>query len=425
MPLHVTLLPFGSAGDVLPFLWLGRQLRARGHEVTVVTSCIFAEAVTAAGLGFVPVGRAEDFERIMADPQLWKIGAGTKRVFQIAGEAAAHYIEAIEILATSACRPDLLLAPCTAFGARLARESLGIPLVTVHLQPSVFVSAHELPVLFPGMELLNRLPLWLRRGLVKLPNPVDRYTGPAVAALCRSRGLIPPRSLWWDWGNSPDGVLALFPEWFARPQPDWPQPLLQWDFPLEDLAAERPLDPDLLTFLEAGEAPVVFTPGSANVQARRFFEVALAAVRATGLRAVFVTRTLEQLPKDLPDSVQAVTYAPFSPLLRRAAAFVHHGGIGTLAQGFAAGLPQIVMPMAHDQPDNAHRLVRLGAGLSLPPRHFTPERLASALLACRENPALCAAAQSCAKRLHNRPDPGGLVDWLEARSLRQAGSGDL
>lgn len=416
--MHVTLLPFGSAGDVLPFLWLGRQLRARGHEVTVVSACVFAEAAVAAGFAFVPLGRPEDFDGFIADPQIWKLGAGTKKVFQFAGAAAATYAEAIETLAASGRRPDLLLAPCTAFGARLARESLGIPLVTVHLQPAVFVSAHELPVLLPGMELVNRLPLWLRRLLVRVPNPADRYAGPAVAALCRSRGLTPPRSLWWDWGNSPDGVLALFPEWFARPQPDWPQPLRQWDFSLEDLASERPLEPALTTFLEAGTPPVVFTPGSANIQARQFFEVALAAVRETGVRAVFVTRAPEQLPADLPESVHAVAYAPFSPLLRRASAFVHHGGIGTLSQGFAAGLPQIVMPMAHDQPDNAYRLVRLGAGLSLPPRRFTPERLAAALIACRDDTTLRAAAQACARRLQERPDPAALVDWLEARSMR-------
>lgn len=414
--MHVTLLPFGSAGDVLPFLWLGRQLRARGHEVTVVSACVFAEAAVAAGFEYVPLGRPEDFEGFIADPQIWKLGAGTKKIFQFAGAAAGVYAGAIETLAASGRRPDLLLAPCTAFGARLARESLGIPLVTVHLQPAVFISAHELPVLLPGMQLLNRLPLALRKLLLRVPNPADRYAGPEVAVLCRSREVTPPRRLWWDWGNSPDGVLALFPEWFARPQPDWPQPLCQWDFPLEDLASERPLDSALQAFLEVGEPPVVFTPGSANIQARRFFEVALAAVRQTGLRSVFVTRALEQLPADLPETVHAAAYVPFSPLLRRASAFVHHGGVGTLSQGFAAGLPQIVMPMAHDQPDNAHRLVRLGAGLSLPPRRFTPDRLATALRTCRDDRTLRAAALACARRLQTRPDPGALVDWLESRA---------
>ena len=39
---------------------------------------------------------------------------------------------------------------------------------------------------------------------------------------------------------------------------------------------------------------------------------------------------------------------------------VHHGGIGTTAQALAAGVPQLIMPLAHDQPDNAARVQRLG-----------------------------------------------------------------
>jgi rhamnosyltransferase subunit B len=41
---------------------------------------------------------------------------------------------------------------------------------------------------------------------------------------------------------------------------------------------------------------------------------------------------------------------------------VHHGGIGTTAQALRAGRPQLVIPMAHDQFDNAARVKRLGVG---------------------------------------------------------------
>ncbi|HCN31090.1 MAG TPA: glycosyl transferase [Verrucomicrobiales bacterium] len=419
--MHVVLTPFGSAGDVLPFIWLGRQLKARGHRVTMVTACLFEKAARAAGLAFIPLGKPEDFERMIADPRVWRLGSGTKLVFEFAGHAAGAYLAEIERLAQAGDRPGLLLAPCTAFGARAAREALGIPLVTVHLQPAVFLSAHEPPVILPGMEHLRRLPLWMRRLLLRAPNPADLFAGPLVRALCARRGVPPPRSLWWDWGNSPDGVLALFPEWFAAPQPDWPENVFQWDFPLEDLSLEHELGAELREFLAAGEKPVVFTPGSANIQARRFFEAALEAVTRAGCRAVFVTRTLAQVPARLPPSVLAVEYAPFSTLLRHAAAFVHHGGIGTLSQGFAAGLPQVVMPMAHDQPDNAHRLTRLGAGLSLPPRRFTPARVAAALDECLRNQRLIESARQCAARLHPRADSRPMLEWLENRASPQEG----
>jgi rhamnosyltransferase subunit B len=57
-------------------------------------------------------------------------------------------------------------------------------------------------------------------------------------------------------------------------------------------------------------------------------------------------------------------------VLPRAAVLVHHGGIGTAAQALAAGIPQLVVPSAHDQPDNAVRIRRLGVGDFLLPRAY-------------------------------------------------------
>jgi rhamnosyltransferase subunit B len=54
-----------------------------------------------------------------------------------------------------------------------------------------------------------------------------------------------------------------------------------------------------------------------------------------------------------------------STLLPRSAALVHHGGIGTAAQALAAGIPQLVVPFAYDQFDNAERLRHLGCGASV------------------------------------------------------------
>jgi UDP:flavonoid glycosyltransferase YjiC (YdhE family) len=73
----------------------------------------------------------------------------------------------------------------------------------------------------------------------------------------------------------------------------------------------------------------------------------------------------------LPKTVRHFSYAPFSKILPRAAALVHHGGIGTSAQAMAAGCRQLITPFAHDQFDNAHRLCRLGVGRSIDARKYT------------------------------------------------------
>lgn len=415
---HIGLLPFGSAGDVLPFLWLGRLLKSRGHRVTMVVSCVFADTARNAGLEVISLGSQEDFDRFIADPRVWQLYHGTRMVFEFAGASTETFFRPIAQLQSTADHFDLLLAPATVFGARLAREKFGIALITVHLQPAVMISAYEPPVLFNGMEHFRRLPLWLKQALISVPNPADRFASPAVVKACQIEGVPPPRSLWWDWANSPDGSLCLFPEWFAQPQPDWPANIKQWDFPLEDLATERPLRPELQEFLEQVEKPIVFTPGSANIQAERFFRVALEAVTHLKKRAIFITRKLAQLPPDLPPYVLAVEYAAFSTLLPKCAVFVHHGGIGTLSQALAAGIPQLIMAMAHDQPDNAYRIARMGAGLTLTPRSFTVRHVTAAILRLSQEIRFKETCQKLALRVRDIRPSDELLDWIEARLSR-------
>lgn len=411
---HIALAPLGSAGDVLPFLWLARQLRARGHAVTLMTANPFRHAVERAGVSFISLSTDEEFFTVQKDPRLWKPYRGTQFVFDHVGRNAARYHEAL--LALHRSQPvDLVLAPVIAFGARIFREAARVPMVTAHLQPAVIFSLHDTPVFFNGTAWMKKLPRVLKRVMFALPNPANRCALPHVRAACRAAGVPPPRSLAREWWHSPDGVLMLFPDWYSPPQPDWPRESFQHAFPLEDLAAEEPLPPALGAFLESGPAPVVFTAGSANVQAAEFFRVALEASRRIGARAVLATRDHSQLPPSLPPEVCAVEYVAFSRVLPQAAAFVHHGGIGTLSQGFAAGVPQLLTPMAHDQPDNAERLSRLGAGLSLSPARFTTKNAASALRRLTSEPSFAAASRLCARRIKEAPTTEAMLQWLEDR----------
>jgi UDP:flavonoid glycosyltransferase YjiC (YdhE family) len=197
------------------------------------------------------------------------------------------------------------------------------------------------------------------------------------------------------WLHSPQRTIGLFPDWFGDPQPDWPVQSRLAGFVLSDApvgpaltdrespARTRPTGEEghesLGAFIAGGPPPVVFTAGSANRQARRFFSTAIEASGRIGRRAVLVTGYGEHLPSTLPGHVHHARYVPFTALFPRAAAVVHHGGVGTCAQGFAAGVPQLVMPMGFDQPDNAWRVAGLGAGETIAPSAFTPRRVSKAL----------------------------------------------
>jgi UDP:flavonoid glycosyltransferase YjiC (YdhE family) len=268
----------------------------------------------------------------------------------------------------------VVVAQPLAFAARIAQEALGVPLATVHLHPFLLRSACD-PLLFPA----------------RAPRPVKRIVHRAIDALVDLRigrelnafraglGLSPVHRIALHWWNSPDLVLAPFPAWLAPRQPDWPAPTLQTGFALFDESGVTPAPEGLGAFLDAGAPPVVFAAPSWMRHGRRFFQVAVEACRLSGRRGVLLTRFPEQLPAQLPDAVRHFDFVPYGALLPRAAALVHHGGMGNLACALAAGIPQLVSPIHLDHPHNAALVCQLGVAARLGPRAWRPARVARAL----------------------------------------------
>ncbi|MBW3540632.1 MAG: glycosyltransferase, partial [Planctomycetes bacterium] len=95
----------------------------------------------------------------------------------------------------------------------------------------------------------------------------------------------------------------------------------------------------------------------------------------------------------------AIDYAPYGQVFPRAAAVVHHGGVGTTALAMRCGCPMLVVPFAWDQWDNAHRAVRLGIARTIERRHYTPARAAGELRKLLNDPAYSQRAQQVAARM--------------------------
>jgi UDP:flavonoid glycosyltransferase YjiC (YdhE family) len=134
-------------------------------------------------------------------------------------------------------------------------------------------------------------------------------------------------------------------------------------------------------------------------------------------RGLLLTRHTDHLPPDLPPGVIHVPYAPFSELLPRCAALVHHGGIGTMSQALAAGVPQIIQPMSHDQPDNAERVTRLGVGAELPVKKFRGPRVAETLRTLIESPDVAAKCKVVAERFVNARPIEQTCDLIEGLAV--------
>jgi rhamnosyltransferase subunit B len=112
------------------------------------------------------------------------------------------------------------------------------------------------------------------------------------------------------------------------------------------------------------------------------------------------------------DSI-AVPYAPFSELFPRAAVVVHQGGSGTTAQALRAGHPTLIMPCGFDQPDNAARVKRIGAGLTLSRYRYNAQTAAKTLKRLLTDPKYAENAERIARQLEREDGLGGACDAIE------------
>lgn len=402
----------GSSGDVHPFVGLGRELQQRGHRVTLITAGYFRALADASGFDFIDTMPDCNFQALINDPNLWHATRGTQRVLELAVQPTLEPIfQAIERLYLPGSTH--VIASSLAFGARVAEEKLHVPLTTVHLSPVLFRSELEGPrlprlMLHLGPRWFKRVQWWVADHFV-----IDSLVCPWLNAFRSKHGLPPTDRVFRDWWHSPRRVIAMFPEWFAAKQPDWPKQTILTGFPLYSEDGITPIPAELEQFLEDGPAPIAFTPGSANLFGERFFRAAADACQLLGTRGVLLTRFAEQIPKSLPNGVRHFPFAPFKQLLPRCLALVHHGGIGSLSQAFAAGIPQIIMPMGFDQIDNAHRVRRLRAGGFLQPSRFSGRRLASMLRRFVDNPTTVRACQEIARSMSQSDSLAVACDAIE------------
>lgn len=416
--MHFLLTPVGSSGDVHPYVGLGRELRSRGHLVTILTAEPHRAVVERAGLGFVPTFSEEHYHRATLDVDLFHPRRGFATVMKLTMSGLEPAWHALEEL----WEPErtFIVGHPLSLAARAFEEKTGAASATIHLAPSSLRSTYKVPALAPGVDI-SALPLWMKRALWTAIDlaAVDPVITPTLNRWRARHQLSPVRRIFKSWINSPRRVIAMFPEWFGPRQPDWPERFDHAAFPLWDDPAGDHIDTGLEAFLSSGSPPIVATPGSANRHATPFFAAIAAALKQLDRRGLFLTGFPEQLPPDLPDTIIARSYAPFSEVLPRSAALVHHGGIGTLAQGFAAGIPHLVMPMAFDQPDNALRASRHGVARWLAPSKFTAERVTQALAELLESQAVARSAAQCRERVRSVNGLSLAVDVLE----KEAGVG--
>jgi len=398
---HVLLAALGTAGDLYPFLRIAGDLLARGHRVTLLGLQAHAAIVARAGVPFLGFGSEAEYRATLEHPDVWHPRKG----FAVLWGGMHEHLDALPdyLDGLPAGEPLVLLAhPLALVGASLARARRpDLRVVAAWLAPANLRSVHD-PLTIGPLRIPRWLPLAWRRWLWARVDAgvVDPVAVPDIDAARARRGLAPVRHVVDHLQEVPDAHLTLFPAWFARTPPDWPRPLHEGVFPLHDPHAAAPLPPELEQFLRAGAAPLVLTPGSGNRQAHSWLARAVQAAWRIQRRAVLLTPYREQVPTSLPAGMLWLPYVALPALLPRAAALVHHGGIGTTAEALRAGVPQVIVPLAYDQFDNAARVEALAAGTMVRggAAGARPRALAAALHRVLDSEAIRAGCARAAAR---------------------------
>lgn len=424
-PTKVVLATFGTHGDLHPFLALALALRARGVEPVLAAAGVFREKVEAEGIAFRPMRPDVEVvaERLGMEPRQLARAVAARPEFLlqqiVLPSLRESYDDALAITADAA----MVVTHSVAYGARLAAEKRGLPQIGVVLQPMLLASAFDPPV----VAQLPRLSAWVyRRGpaftraFLALGRRVARRWAWPIDAMRQQIGMPPATAhplFEGQFGGR--GALALYSPLFGPPQPDHPPGTAIVGFAFYDSERGGPaeLAPGLRQFLEAGPPPLVFTQGTSAIHdADDFIREALAAIGMLDIRAVLVldAEQARRWSAQASDSILITGYAPYSELFPRASINIHHGGIGTTAQALRAGRPQLIAPYLVDQPDNAARVVRLGAGRMLRRDQWRAGRIARQLRKLLDEPGYASRAECIGRQIATENGAAAAADIIVA-----------
>jgi len=416
---RVVMATIGSLGDLHPYIALALEMKKRFIEPVIATSNVYRQRIESLGIEFHPIRpewpEPETPEYLAMMEGIIDPNRGAEYLFK--GMLAPAVRDMYEDLSAAIEGADLLVThPIVLAGPPLAQKSC-IPWVSTVLSPASLWSAFD-PWVPPNAPWLHSV---LKAGgpfaprlYMKLVKAMSAPWLKPINSLRAELGLPKGEHALFEGQFAPDLNLALFSGVFYEPQSDWPANTVVTGFPFFDKKDNAPPDIDLLRFLGRGSAPIVFTLGSAAVNlAGDFYRESIAAAKLLKRRAVLLVGSMENRPKHpLPEDIIAVDYAPLGELLPRAAAMVHQGGVGTTGQGLRAGIPMLVVPFAHDQPDNGARVERLGVARNVARDQYKAERVASELKELLGNPLYARTAREVGSRVRAESGAALAVDLI-------------
>lgn len=413
---------FGSYGDLYPYIALAKSLQQRGHDVAIGSTAIYQAQLEAEGVPFIHLRSnldryttpeaVREFLRRIFDP----VKGGEHIAREMMTRIEETYVDTLDAV----IGVDLVISHPLAYATPLVCQKQNIPWLSTILAPMFFLSVYDPPIISaaPWLRTLHRLSPALYRGLFKLLKWTTKPWIKPLYQLCARHQLpVPSAHPLFEGQYSPYGTLAMFSRCFAEPQADWPVKTTITGFPLfSGEMAENAALRNLQTFLDGGDAPLVFALGSSAVNvADDFYVVSAAIARKLKRRAVLVCGSHNDQVKAIEpgDDLFVIQYVAYEKLFPHACLIVHQGGIGTLAQSLRAQRPILVVPFGFDQFDNGERSEKLGVGKYLPRKDYNIARATPIIEALLMQPIYTKRAQEIGKLIQFEDGMANMCDVVE------------
>lgn len=359
----ITILCSGSRGDFQPYIALAQELKARGHAVRITGSSEFREFIEGYGIECFPLKAG--LSNVDVDPKLLEAAGSSDNplkmllTFNKMKDYGVHMVGDMY----AACEGSDLIVyhPGCTIGYFAAKE-MGIPAVLASPFP-MHKTKEYLSVVMYGKAKYSRMNLALSYKMLQTMLWVASKSS-VKAFWKQEKGTLPK-----DFHCPFEAVSVKYPavvscsnHVFPRPG-DWNEHIHQNGYWFVKEQDDYAPPKELQDFLSSGSKPVYIGFGSMISLGKddSLLHTVVDALQKAGKRGVISGLHGGEW---LPDTICAVGAVPHTWLFPRMAAVCHHGGAGTSAAGFQAGVPSVIVPFTNDQFAWAHRAYDLKVGSS-------------------------------------------------------------
>lgn len=376
----ITILCSGSRGDFQPYIALAQELRKLGKAVRITGMREFEGFVKSYGIDFYSI--QADFKSLNVDEDMIREAQSADNPLKmlLTFNKMKKYGLSIANEYYASCEGSELIIyhPGCTIGY-FAAEKLGVPAILASPFP-MHKTKEQTSVIQYGRvrstPLNNIISYHMLQGMLWLASNTS------VKYLWKIEFGGLPRNFGKPYERHTDrrqpAVVSCSNFVFKRPS-DWNEHIHQYGYWFVQEPAEYIPSKELEDFLDSGEKPVYIGFGSVfhKDQKETLSKLVIDALSKADRRAIICG--MGKLDH-LQDNIIALDSIPHSWLFERVAAVCHHGGAGTTAAGFAAGVPSVIIPFANDQHAWAHRAYDLKVGSKpIPIKALTSDNLAEAI----------------------------------------------